>query len=149
MFTPLTSIFQQKIQTLRGRDLRSHKRHLPTVLFCLILSIIGLASNLSCKDPSAIRPEDALKYLGTQQTVCGKVASTNYAITSRGQPTFLNLNRKYPKHIFTVVIWKSSRHKFKTAPEKMYKSKRICVTGVISSYRGKAQIEVNDPAQIH
>ena len=56
---------------------------------------------------------------------------------------------EYPKHIFTVVIWKSSRHKFKTAPEKMYKSKRICVTGVISSYRGKAQIEVNDPAQIH
>ncbi|ADC89777.1 nucleic acid binding OB-fold tRNA/helicase-type [Thermocrinis albus DSM 14484] len=95
-----------------------------------------------------ITPEQAGNYIGEVKTVCGVVASAKYASHSRGQPTFLNLDRPYPNHIFTVVIWGKDRHKFSHPPESYYKGKRICVEGLIDSYRGVPQIVVRDPSQI-
>jgi len=34
------------------------------------------------------------------------------------------------------------------APEVAYRAKRICVTGLIDTYRGSPQIAVRDPAAI-
>lgn len=102
--------------------------------------------NISLKEKS-IRPEDAHKYIGQVKTVCGTVASKKYAEDSRGKPTSLNLNKEWPYHIFTVVIWGSHRHKF-GRPEEFYKDKRICVTGKISTYDGKPQIEIREKSQI-
>jgi hypothetical protein len=90
----------------------------------------------------------AIRHVGEVQTVCGVVVSATYAAPSRGQPTFLNLDQPYPDHIFTAVIWDRNRHKFTTPPEAQYRGKEICVSGVITTYRGKAQIEVRDPSQI-
>jgi DNA/RNA endonuclease YhcR with UshA esterase domain len=86
--------------------------------------------------------------LGEKKTVCGMVASATYAIRTKGRPTYLNLDQPYPNQIFTVVIWGSDRKKFGNAPDAFYKGKTICVTGKIKSYKGKAEIIVNDPAQI-
>jgi hypothetical protein len=36
---------------------------------------------------------EAKDHVGEQATVCGKVASARYAATSRGKPTFLNLDK--------------------------------------------------------
>jgi micrococcal nuclease len=58
------------------------------------------------------------------------------------------LDKPYPNQIFTVLIWGSDRNKFKEAPEDMYNSKMICVTGLIKDYKGKPEIIVNDPEQI-
>jgi hypothetical protein len=44
----------------------------------------------------------AAEHIGEQATVCGLVASTNYAVKSKGQPTYLNLDRPYPKQVFTI-----------------------------------------------
>jgi hypothetical protein len=41
-----------------------------------------------------------------------KVVSTHYASSSKGQPTFLNLDELYPKEVFTILIWGSDRTKF-------------------------------------
>jgi DNA/RNA endonuclease YhcR with UshA esterase domain len=95
----------------------------------------------------SIGPADAINQVGEAATVCGRVASAKYAESSRGSPTFLNLDRPYPDHIFTAVIWGTSRSRFHSPPEAL-SGKSICVTGVISIYRGKAQIEVSDPSQI-
>lgn len=95
-----------------------------------------------------ITPEDAKRHIGEYETVCGVVASTYYSYKSRGQPTFINLDRPYPNQIFTIVIWGSDRYKFKIPPEKLYKDKRVCVTGNISEYRGKAETKVKSPSQI-
>jgi hypothetical protein len=38
-------------------------------------------------------------------TVCGKVVSTHYAKSSKGEPTFLNLDEAYPNEVFTILIW--------------------------------------------
>mgnify|MGYP001028984862 CR=1 FL=1 len=89
----------------------------------------------------------AKDHIGEEATVCGMVASTRYAATSRGKPTFLNLEKPYPNQVFTVVIWGENRAKF-GKPEVDYEGKKICVTGTITSYRGVPQIVADNPKQI-
>jgi len=94
-----------------------------------------------------LTPADAKAHIGEQATVCGTVASATYAARSKGQPTFLNLDKPYPNQAFTVVIWGSDRAKF-GQPETKFKNKRICVTGKIQEYRGGAEIVARDEKQI-
>ncbi len=72
---------------------------------------------------------DSKNHIGESATVCGSVVSTRYAASTKGQPTFLNLDKPYPNHVFTVL-------------------KRICVTGKITEYKGAPEIVVDDPGQI-
>ncbi len=95
-----------------------------------------------------ISPEDAAKYIGQEKTVCGKVASTQYAPIINEQPTSLHLNKPYPNQVFTVLIRGSDRGKFEKPPETLYSGKEICVTGMIKSYQGRPEIIVKKPAQI-
>jgi micrococcal nuclease len=90
---------------------------------------------------------EAKDHIGEKATVCGKVASTRYATTTRGKPTFLNLDKPYPSQVFTVLIWGESREKF-GAPEEMYRDKEICVTGRITEYRNVPEIVVSEPRSI-
>ena len=89
----------------------------------------------------------AQQHIGKDATVCGVVANAKYASSTRGSPTFLNLDRPYPSHVFTAVIWGDDRDAFDYEPESL-DGQRICVSGEISSYRGKAEIVVVDPDQI-
>ena len=115
-----------------------------------IIWIIGsvILGPLSIVAQDYVSPADAGKYIGQTKTVCGKVASTTYAVRTKGHPTFINLDRPYPNQIFTVVIWGSDRNKFKNPPEIFFKEKRVCVTGKIDTYRGKPEIIVRDPSQV-
>jgi len=108
--------------------------------FLFIVPSVFSASNIS--------PEDAINHIGQQATVCGNVASTHFASRSKGQPTFINLNRPYPNQIFTVLIWGSDRSKFPGAPENYYSNKRICVSGKIKEFRGAPEIIARYPSQI-
>lgn len=94
-----------------------------------------------------ISASDAKNHVGEIATVCGQVASTHYAARSRGNPTFINLDKPYPNSIFTVVIWGSDRAKF-GEPETSYSGKKICVTGNITLYRGAPETTVHDPSEI-
>jgi hypothetical protein len=90
---------------------------------------------------------EAKEHFGETATVCGQVVSARYANSTKGQPTFLNLDKPYPSQVFTVVIWGNNRSKFGT-PENDYKGKRICVSGKIAAYAGLPEIVVDDPKQI-
>lgn len=90
---------------------------------------------------------EAKDHVGERATVCGKVVDSRYASSSRGKPTFLNLDRPYPRQVFTAVIWGEDRAKF-DEPEETYRDKKICVTGKITSYRDVPQIAVSEPEQI-
>jgi len=94
-----------------------------------------------------ITPAEAKDHVGETRTVCGKLASTHFAAKSNGQPTFLNLDEPYPKEVFTILIWGSDRAKF-GAPEMKYKDARVCVTGKITSYRGKPEVIATEPRQV-
>jgi DNA/RNA endonuclease YhcR with UshA esterase domain len=90
---------------------------------------------------------EAKAHVGETATVCGEVVSARFAESSDRQPTFLNLDRPFPQHIFTVVIFGSDRPKF-GEPEKDFANQTICATGKIEEYRGIPQIVVTEPKQI-
>ena len=116
--------------------------------FVFLVFAVLIWASISIAQQESISPIDAQKYIGMEKTVCGTVASATYAVRSKGQPTFLNLDQPHPNQIFTVVIWGSNRNKFKNPPETFFRGKRICVTGVIEDYRGKPEIVVRSPDQI-
>lgn len=90
---------------------------------------------------------EAAKHVGEKATVCGVVASASYASRSKGQPTFLNLDKPYPHPIFTAMIWGEDRPKF-DQPEVRLRDKRICAKGTISLYEGVPEIVLRDPEQL-
>ncbi len=94
-----------------------------------------------------ITTAQAKDHIGEEATVCGKVVSARYAASSRGRPTFLNLDRPHPNQVFTVIIWGKNRASF-GKPEEKYRGKEICVTGKIETYRGKPQIEAKASGDI-
>jgi hypothetical protein len=94
-----------------------------------------------------ITATEAKDHIGDRATVCGKVVSTHYAKSSKGEPTFLNLDEPYPKEVFTILIWGSDREKF-GSPELEYKGLRVCTTGKITSYRGVPEIITTERGQI-
>jgi len=94
-----------------------------------------------------LTPTEAKNHIGETATVCGQVASVHYATNSRGNPTFINLDKPYPNEIFTVLIWGRYRSKFAT-PGPDYRDKRICVTGKVTDYKGVPEIVAHESSQI-
>jgi DNA/RNA endonuclease YhcR with UshA esterase domain len=117
----------------------------------LLCPIVALALVLIIVQPALAQKKltagEAKDHVGETATVCGIVVSTRYAASTKGQPTFLNLDKPYPSHVFTVIIWGSNRTKF-GSPDVDYKGKRICVTGKITEYRGVPEMIADAPTQI-
>lgn len=76
--------------------------------------------------------------------MCGQVMGVHLAARSRGEPTFINLDRAYPNQIFTILVWGEDRAKFGNLEAK-YSDARVCVQGVITEYRGEPEMVIHDP----
>jgi hypothetical protein len=109
--------------------------------------VLALLCSALAYGQTSISASEAKNHIGESATVCGEIASAHYAARSRGNPTFINLDKPYPNQIFTVLIWGSDRPKFGD-PEETYRNKQICVTGQISDYKGVPQIVASEPSQI-
>jgi DNA/RNA endonuclease YhcR with UshA esterase domain len=109
--------------------------------------LAGQSHQIAAADSSSVSPKDAIDYVGRGATVCGVVASAKYAEQTHRQPTFLNLDKPYPNQVFTAVIWGSDRSAFSYAPESLV-GRKICVSGSVELYKGKAEIIVSGPGQI-
>ena len=109
----------------------------------ILFSLLGIA--LFAAPFSA---KDAVAHVGERGTVCGRVVESFYGRNIRGNPTFLNLDGRYPRQPFTVVIWGENRHLF-AQPEKSLKGRYICVTGRIDEYKGKPQLVLRSPAHLN
>jgi len=113
----------------------------------MLISFVFFLSSLQILAQSTYTADQAKGHIGEKATVCGVVASAHYAASSKGQPTFLNLDKPYPNPIFTVLIWGSDRTRF-GAPERDFAKKNICATGMIERFRGAAEIVTRSPSQI-
>ena len=111
-----------------------------------ILSFVILAGSIA-QAQKPLTTAEAKDHIGQSATVCGDVVSTHYAARTRGNPTFINLDKPYPDQVFTVLIWGSDRPKFGD-PEEAYRRKHVCVTGKISDYKGVPEIVAYEPSQI-
>ena len=81
-------------------------------------------------------------------TVSGKVVDAAYLYSAYNQPTLLNIDKAFPNEIFTVVISGENRKAFGYKPEEVLLGKDISVTGKVTLYFGKPQIEVVKPDQL-
>jgi len=90
---------------------------------------------------------EAKDHVGEKATVCGTVASARYAAQSKGEPTFVNLDKPYPNQVFTILIWGEDLPKFSLKPS-TWQGKHVCATGTITSYRGVPEIVAKSPDQI-
>ncbi|SRR6266498_403880 len=113
----------------------------------LTLALAILCATTAHSSPDKITASEARNHIGKTATVCGVVASADYAARSKGKPTFLNLDKPYPNPIFIALIWEEDRPKF-GAPEAELKGKRICVAGKIESYKGTPEIVLRDRSQM-
>jgi hypothetical protein len=111
------------------------------LLAFLLLGATGLA------DGATLAPSDAINFVGQIATVCGRVASAKYAVDANGQPTFLNLDKPYPRHVFTAIVWGRNRGAFPYAPESL-EDRQICATGLIKEYNGRAEMTVAAATQV-
>ena len=111
------------------------------------LVILGTPPSAAIADSLAYRP--AMRSIMSVKLLLyvGVWPARNTRQGSNRQPTFLNLDEPYPNHVFTAVIWGRDRAAFPYAPESLA-DRRICVTGTIQVYRGKAEIMVSGPNQI-
>jgi DNA/RNA endonuclease YhcR with UshA esterase domain len=117
------------------------------IVITSVVALVPFGVNAHAPQVKRLAAAEAKNHIGEQATVCGNVASTRYAATTRGKPTFLNLDKPYPNQIFTVLIWGENREKFGTA-EEVYRDKQVCVKGRITEYRGAPEIVVSDPRGI-
>ena len=121
------------------------------LVWMLLCLIVALALVLLIVQPALAQKKlttaEAKEHFEETATVCGEVVTTRYAASTKGQPTFSNLDKPYPNQVFTIVIWGNNRSKFGT-PENDYKGKRICVSGKITAYAGLPEIVVDEPKQI-
>jgi DNA/RNA endonuclease YhcR with UshA esterase domain len=119
---------------------RNHMNKTMILLFLTCaLTVSSQAANLTS--------DQAKNHIGESATVCGIVASTHYAASSRGSPTFVNFDKPYPNNVFTILIWGEDLAKFNPKPS-TWDGKRVCATGVITEYRGSAEIVAKSPGQI-
>jgi hypothetical protein len=78
------------------------------------------------------------------------VASANYTVGTRANPTFLtvaNSDQSSPDRVLTAVIFGHDRAEFGT-PETTLAGRQICVTGHISFFRGRPEMILSTPKQV-
>jgi hypothetical protein len=86
----------------------------------------------------------AREHDGEKVTICGTVTNEHFAATSKGKPTFIDLDSAYPDTVFVVVVWGQDRKQIGALPAV---KDHLCATGVISYYHGVPQITVRNGSQ--
>ena len=115
----------------------------------LIISLAPLSLYTLTYDFIEIPHTSAIQNVGKLRTVCGKVQSTYINSNTASQRIYLNMGREYPNHTFTGLIWYSSnKDNFDGRPDKKYKKKDICISGVITTFNEKPQIQIDFENQI-
>ncbi|NII82409.1 hypothetical protein H9N25_07140 [Pedobacter riviphilus] len=110
----------------------------------LFLFLLPMAMAFYAKSQTLVLAKDAAQYIGKNVTICDSV----YSAKALDKLTLINLGGAYPKELLTVVINKEDEHKFPSEPSSMFMGNKICVTGIVSDFKGKKQILVTDPKQI-
>ena len=115
-------------------------------------SVVLLRADGLCVDAVAVPPpswadgdggdvswDDAINHVGTVQRVCGPLAGDG----QDNDDVFLNLGLDYPDpERFQIVVWDVG------ALEPIPYGSKVCTTGLISTYNGVVQIEVETPSAV-
>lgn len=106
--------------------------------------MLFLSAGYIAQSQTMVLAKDAAQYIGKTVTICDSVYSTK----ALDKLTLINLGGAFPKELVTVVINKEDLGKFTSEPSSMYIGNNICVTGLVTEFKGKPQIVITDPKQI-
>jgi DNA/RNA endonuclease YhcR with UshA esterase domain len=106
----------------------------------IALSCAGLLAE-EVVAPVVVPPEETAGQVGKTVTVKGKVDGQK---SSKAGNTYLNFGGKFPNHVFSCLL----RAKNFTDPIPTYEGKVIEVTGMVTLYEGKPQIELTSLSAI-
>jgi DNA/RNA endonuclease YhcR with UshA esterase domain len=112
-----------------------------TLLSILAVSLLFWAPVTAAE--KVIPDAEASLYAGESVAVKGIIA--NVFQSNKGN-IFLNFGSPYPNQTLYAVIFGKDAAKFGNV--KAYEGKTVIVTGVVQSYKGKAEIILKDPGQI-
>jgi len=107
---------------------------------CLAVSCAGLLAEEG-GSPIAVSPSEVGAQVGKVVTVRGRVDEQK---TSKSGHTYLNFGGRYPNHGFSCFL---SAKNF-TDPIPAYVGKMVEVTGTVTQYDGKPQIELTSLSEI-
>ena len=85
-------------------------------------------------------------HIGNKATICGTVVSTRR--TKKANALYLNFDRMYPNQDFYATVWDSNSPNFSYDPETFLQGRKVCVTGMISTYSDIARISINNEDEI-
>lgn len=111
----------------------------PVLIFAAALTLPGQSDNLTTAE--------ARDHIGEKATVCGRAVGFRYAETSKGESTFVDLDGRYPRQPFTIVILGENREKFEALASK-YHDQNICVTAEITRHGGAPEAVVTNAEEI-
>lgn len=109
-----------------------------------IIAVLLLFIFYGCGKSNSYSPEQAVNHIGKKVTITGKVYEV---YTTRRGTTFLDFGGRYPDNPFTAVIFRNKRSGFGNVYT--YQGKKISVTGVVTTYRGKPEIILDSKGQIN
>jgi len=85
-------------------------------------------------------------HIGNKATICGTVVSTRR--TKKANALYLNFDRMYPNQDFYATVWESNSPNFSYDPETFLQGRKICVTGMITTFSDIARISINNETEI-
>ena len=109
-------------------------------MLALLLAALSLAA--PAKIIPTITPAEAAKHIGEEVIVVGKVEQITFTVNLT---THINFGGVYPNHVFTATIFKARQSFFSGVKD--YEGKVARVQGVVTLYRGKPEIVLNDAWQ--
>ena len=108
-----------------------------------VLTLIGIFLAAMSFAQTEISVDSAANYMGQNVKICSKV----YGVKAFESVTLLNLGAAYPLSPLTIAVATKDNANF-DIPFDNYKGEEICVTGIISEHKGKAQIILTKQEQI-
>jgi DNA/RNA endonuclease YhcR with UshA esterase domain len=109
----------------------------------LVLALL-LALTAAPALAETIPAAEAKNHIDKDVTVEGVVSEVHHAAS--GRVIFIEIGGRYPSNPFSAVIFKDNFNKFPNVDSLV--GKTVDVTGKIQDYRGRAEIILNDPAQL-
>jgi len=86
------------------------------------------------------------KKIDSKITVCGKVVSSKY--TRKGN-LWLNLDKSYPNHIFSIFIQKEDLPNFSYNPKLHLENRQVCFNGKVDEFNQVPTIQIEWPKSLY
>ena len=106
------------------------------VLLIFLISIFSQGIICGQNQLDTISAEKAAQLIGQEVIIKAKIVSVYYSQNSKGKPTFLNLERKYPNNPVAIVIFEQAIEKLKINTD-LYLNKTVIVSGKMEAYKDK------------